>query len=105
MRTFSIFSIIRFEELIFFEDDSTHFFYFLKKFGSKKEVQGSTTGPKKIICWKVIGSLPLNEKYVIAVVPHSSYFDLVIAVLIRTYSGLKIKFIGSERLFISTLGL
>ena len=48
---------------------------------------------KKIICWKVIGSLPSNEKYVIAVVPHSSYFDLIIAVLIRTYSGLKIKFI------------
>ena len=53
---------------------------------------------KKIICWKVIGSLPLNEKYVIAVVPHSSYFDLVIAVLIRTYSGLKIKFIGKKEL-------
>ena len=54
---------------------------------------------KKIICWKVIGSLPINEKYVIAVVPHSSYFDLVIAVLIRTYSGLKIKFIGKKELF------
>ena len=54
---------------------------------------------KKIICWKVIGSLPLNEKYVIAVVPHSSYFDLIIAVLIRSYSGLKIKFIGKKELF------
>ena len=54
---------------------------------------------KKIICWKVIGSLPSNEKYVIAVVPHSSYFDLIIAVLIRTYSGLKIKFIGKKELF------
>ena len=54
---------------------------------------------EKIICWKVIGSLPLNERYVIAVVPHSSYFDLVIAVLIRTYSGLKIKFIGKKELF------
>ena len=40
-----------------------------------------------------------NEKYVIAVVPHSSYFDLIIAVLIRTYSGLKIKFIGKKELF------
>ena len=54
---------------------------------------------KKIISWKVIGSLPSNEKYVIAVVPHSSYFDLIIAVLIRTYSGLKIKFIGKKELF------
>tara|TARA_A100000164_G_scaffold197363_1_gene175021 strand:- start:1278 stop:1796 length:519 start_codon:yes stop_codon:yes gene_type:complete len=54
---------------------------------------------KKIICWKVKGSLPLTEKYVIAVVPHTSYFDLVIAVLIRTYLGLKIKFIGKKELF------
>ena len=53
----------------------------------------------KIIGWKVIGYLPTKEKYVIAVVPHSSYFDLIIAVLIRTYSGLKIKFIGKKELF------
>ena len=53
----------------------------------------------KIIGWKVIGYLPKNEEYVIAVVPHSSYFDLIIAVLIRTYSGLKIKFIGKKELF------
>ena len=53
----------------------------------------------KIIGWKVIGYLPRNEEYIIAVVPHSSYFDLIIAVLIRTYSGLKIKFIGKKELF------
>ena len=53
----------------------------------------------KIIGRKVIGYLPKKEKYVIAVVPHSSYFDLIIAVLIRTYSGLKIKFIGKKELF------
>ena len=53
----------------------------------------------KIIGWKVTGYLPTKEKYVIAVVPHSSYFDLIIAVLIRTYSGLKIKFIGKKELF------
>ena len=53
----------------------------------------------KIIGWSVIGYLPKNEKYIIAVVPHSSYFDLIIAVLIRTYSGLKIKFIGKKELF------
>jgi len=53
----------------------------------------------KIIGWRVIGYLPKNENYIIAVVPHSSYFDLIIAVLIRTYSGLKIKFIGKKELF------
>lgn len=53
----------------------------------------------KIIGWKVIGSLPVNKRYIIAVVPHSSYFDLIVAVLIRTYSGVKIKFIGKKELF------
>ena len=53
----------------------------------------------KILGWKLNGFLPNDKKYIIAVVPHSSYFDLIIAVLIRTYSGLKIKFIGKKELF------
>jgi 1-acyl-sn-glycerol-3-phosphate acyltransferase len=53
----------------------------------------------KVLGWKVDGFLPVNDKYIIAVVPHSSYFDLIVAVLIRTYSGLKIKFIGKKELF------
>jgi 1-acyl-sn-glycerol-3-phosphate acyltransferase len=53
----------------------------------------------KVIRWRFVGSFPEDEKYIIAVVPHSSYFDLIIAVLIRTYSGIKIKFIGKKELF------
>ena len=53
----------------------------------------------KVIRWRFVGSFPEDEKYIIAVVPHSSYFDLIIAVLIRTYSGIKIKFIGKRELF------
>lgn len=49
--------------------------------------------------WKVYGNLPNNDKYIIAVVPHSSYFDLIIAILIRSSLGLKIKFIGKKELF------
>ena len=67
-------------------------FYQMFKFLSKCSLN-------KIIEWTVIGYLPVNEKYIIAVVPHSSYFDLIIAILIRTYSGLKIKFIGKNQLF------
>ena len=53
----------------------------------------------EVLGWSVNGFLPINDKYIIAVVPHSSYFDLILAVLIRTYSGLKIKFIGKKELF------
>ena len=59
----------------------------------------------KVIRWRFVGSFPEDEKYIIAVVPHSSYFDLIIAVLIRTYSGIKIKFIGKKELFRFPLGL
>ena len=40
-----------------------------------------------------------DKKYIIAVVPHSKSFDLVIAILIRSYLGLRIKFVGKKELF------
>jgi len=52
-----------------------------------------------LMSWKVFGSLPSNDKYIIAVVPHSSFFDLIIAILIRSSLGLKIKFIAKKELF------
>ena len=42
----------------------------------------------KILGWKLNGLLPNDKKYIIAVVPHSKSFDLVIALLIRSYLGL-----------------
>ena len=53
----------------------------------------------KILGWKLNGLLPNDKKYIIAVVPHSKSFDLVIAILIRSYLGLRIKFIGKKELF------
>ena len=53
----------------------------------------------KILGWKLNGFLPNDKKYIIAVVPHSKSFDLVIAILIRSYLGLRIKFIGKKELF------
>ena len=52
-----------------------------------------------ILGWKIIGSLPKEKKYIIAVVPHSRSFDLLVAILIRSSLGLKIKFIGKKELF------
>ena len=46
----------------------------------------------KILGWKLNGLLPNDKKYIIAVVPHSKSFDLVIAILIRSYLGLPISF-------------
>ena len=53
----------------------------------------------KILGWKLNGLLPNDKKYIIAVVPHSESFDLVIAILIRSYLDLRIKFIGKKELF------
>ena len=52
-----------------------------------------------ILGWKLNGLLPKDKKYIIAVVPHTKSFDLIIAILIRSYLGLRIKFIGKKELF------
>ena len=52
-----------------------------------------------ILGWKLNGLLPNDKKYIIAVVPHTKSFDLIIAILIRTYLGLKINFVAKKELF------
>ena len=52
-----------------------------------------------ILGWKLNGLLPEDKKYIIAVVPHTKSFDLIIAILIRSYLGLRIKFVGKKELF------
>ncbi len=43
----------------------------------------------KILGWKLNGLLPNDKKYIIAVVPHSKSFDLVIAILEFQLTGVK----------------
>jgi len=62
----------------------------------------------KLLGWKVVGntnaSIDTIKKAVIIAVPHTSWHDFYIGVLLRKVLGLKTNFIGKKELFIGPLG-
>ena len=59
----------------------------------------------KLMGWTIKGEYPDVPKLIVAVVPHSSYFDFIIAVLTRTILNKRIKFLGKKELFNTLTGL
>ena len=53
----------------------------------------------KLMGWTIKGEYPDTPKLIVAVVPHSSYFDFIVAVLTRTILNKRIKFLGKKELF------
>ncbi len=49
--------------------------------------------------WKLEGSFPKLPKYIVAVVPHTSWVDFILGLLVRSVSGESINFIGKKELF------
>ena len=49
--------------------------------------------------WKIVGSFPSESKYIVAVVPHTSWIDIFVGLLVRSISGESISFIGKKELF------
>ena len=47
----------------------------------------------KLMGWTIKGEYPDIQKLIVAVVPHSSYFDFIVAVLTRTILNKRIKFL------------
>lgn len=58
----------------------------------------------KIMKWKLVGDFPEVNKCVMIVVPHTSYADFFIGLLIRRIWNKEINFIGKESLFKPPLG-
>lgn len=60
----------------------------------------------KVLGWELIGSFnqESNSKCVIIVVPHTSWHDFYIGLLIRKITGVKINFLGKKELFVGPLG-
>ena len=52
-----------------------------------------------ILGWKLEGFFPSFPKYIVAVVPHTSWIDFFIGILVRSVSGESIKFVGKKELF------
>ena len=62
----------------------------------------------KILGWKVVGNTDFSKneikKAVIIAVPHTSWQDFHIGVLLRAVAGLKTNFIGKKELFVFPIG-
>ncbi len=53
----------------------------------------------KIMGWKLIGSFPKVDKCVVIVVPHTSWVDFFLGLLVRRVLNEEINFIGKKSLF------
>ncbi len=58
----------------------------------------------KLLGWKTIGEFPQLNKCVVAVVPHTSWVDFFLGLLIRRVINQDINFIGKKSLFKPPLG-
>lgn len=59
----------------------------------------------KLLGWKLIGAFPGHlDKFIIIVVPHTSWIDFLLAMLIRKVWNEQINFIAKKSLFDSPLG-
>ena len=53
----------------------------------------------RIFRWKILGEFSKVPKYIIAVAPHTSFYDFFIGILVRNIINEKINFIGKRELF------
>lgn len=53
----------------------------------------------KIMGWKLIGAFPKLDQYVVIVVPHTSWVDFFLGLLVRRVVDQEINFIGKKSLF------
>lgn len=59
----------------------------------------------KVLGWKIEGGFPANfQKYVVIVVPHTSWVDFPMGILIRYITGIESRFVGKESLFKGPFG-
>lgn len=58
----------------------------------------------KVLGWKLIGSFPKLDKCVVIVVPHTSWVDFFLGLLVRRVLNEEINYIAKKSLFMPPLG-
>lgn len=53
----------------------------------------------KLLGWKIIGTFPQLDKFVLIIVPHTSWVDFFLGLLVRKIWNEEINFIGKKSLF------
>jgi 1-acyl-sn-glycerol-3-phosphate acyltransferase len=61
---------------------------------------------KKVLGWKAIGNFSEDtvKKCIVIAVPHTSWYDFAISILLRKVVGVKTNFVGKKELFAWPLG-
>ena len=54
--------------------------------------------------WKLLGSFPKRNKYVVIVVPHTHWMDFIIGILVRAIVNEKINYVAKKALFKAPYG-
>lgn len=49
--------------------------------------------------WKLLGSFPNRDKYIVIVVPHTHWMDFIIGILVRSIVKQQINYVGKKGLF------
>lgn len=52
-----------------------------------------------LLKWKIEGQVPSEKKYIIVVAPHTSNYDFMIGLAVRSIMGFKASFLGKKELF------
>ena len=50
----------------------------------------------RLLGWNIEGRFPKLLKYVVAVVPHTSWIDFFVGLMVRTIPGEQINFVGKK---------
>jgi 1-acyl-sn-glycerol-3-phosphate acyltransferase len=53
----------------------------------------------KALKWRIVGQVPEEKKYIIVVAPHTSNYDFMIGLAVRSIMGFKASFLGKKELF------
>ncbi len=59
---------------------------------------------RRLLGWKTQGSFPKIDKCVVAVVPHTSWVDFPLGLLVRSMLGIEINYVGKKSLFRPPMG-
>jgi len=54
--------------------------------------------------WQVVGEVPQQKKFILAVAPHTSNWDFVIAIWVMLALSLKVTFLGKSSIFLGPFG-
>lgn len=58
----------------------------------------------KMLGWKIVGQLPQDKKYIVIIGPHTSNWDFILGMVVRSALGANVRFLAKHQLFYAPYG-